>query len=138
MCLALDGSRLGLGWYGSLWFGRVRVSVEPGGSGSEVVAGRQAVLAELAVWLVDVYSVGRATVCLIGGHIESPNSMFDVKHFIFADLLQMILKCCPSHHCNVVETAVTHRMPSRPTGGTVPGLFFCGPECSHRTETGNS
>lgn len=53
--------------------------IEPVGSGSEDVAGRQAVLVGLAVWLVDVYTVGQARVCFktlataifIGGHIKS-------------------------------------------------------------------
>jgi len=44
---------IGLDGFGACIFKRVRVSTEPVGPGSEAVAGRQAVLVELAVWLVD-------------------------------------------------------------------------------------
>lgn len=48
-------------WAGLVWFsqfGSVQVLTEPVRSESEVVAGRQAVLVQLAVRSVDVYSVG--------------------------------------------------------------------------------
>lgn len=70
---------VGLGWFGSLRFRCVRALLEPVASGPDVVAGRQAVLVGLAVWSVDVYSVGQARVCFktlatafsTGGHIKS-------------------------------------------------------------------
>lgn len=58
MCVWLRWLLFGLGRLGSLRFRHVWVLTWPVGSGSEVVAGRQAVLVGLAVWLVDVYSVG--------------------------------------------------------------------------------
>lgn len=61
-CVWLWRLLAGLSWFGSLRFTCVRVSLEPVGSGPGVVAGRQAVLVGLAVWLVDVYSVGHARV----------------------------------------------------------------------------
>lgn len=56
---------MALGWAGRvwyLWFKCVQVLMEPVGPGSEVVAGRQVVPVGLAVWLVDVYTVGQTRI----------------------------------------------------------------------------
>lgn len=63
MCVGLWRLSFGLGRLGSLRFWCVWILTGPVGSGSKVVAGRQAVLVGLAVWLFDVYSVGQASVC---------------------------------------------------------------------------
>lgn len=61
--------------------------------GSEVAAGRQVVLVGLAVWLVDVYSVGQARVCFktlatavfVGGHIKSTQCLMLYTYRFVAD-----------------------------------------------------
>lgn len=105
-------------WVGLVWFsqfGSVQVLTEPVRSESEVVAGSQAVLVQLAVRLVDVYSVGRASVCFE----TLATAVFSDGCINSTTLYLMFLGFSASafHHHNVMDVVVTYRLPLHLTGG---------------------
>lgn len=118
-------------WVGLVWFsqfGSVQVLTEPVRSESEVVAGSQAVLVQLAVRLVDVYSVGRASVCFE----TLATAVFSGGCINSTTLYLMFLGFSASafHHHNVMDVVVTYRLPLHLTGGiqtSLDKLFICAP-----------
>lgn len=95
--MASDGSCL----VRFLLFGSVQAVTELVGSGllvCEAVAGRQVIPIKLAVWSVDVFSLGRT-----GVFIKTSATAASQLYCMFAenhprDLLQMTFKCLLSHH----------------------------------------